>query len=180
MAGALKVCAWCRKTLGTSEEEFRGSFPVTHGICPECSARLLESVSLSAVREFLESLGAPVLLVDDDVRVLVANTAACDLLGRERSEVERLKGGDVIQCVHADLPGGCGQSVHCRSCTIRNSVRKTFETGLPVRRAPAYPDVYLRDGVKTLSLRVSTERVGGAILLRIEEGAPRPHPAPKA
>lgn len=169
MTKALKVCAWCRKVLGTVDGEFASLFPVTHGVCPQCSVRLMESMSAGAVRQFLESLDAPVALVDDDMRILAANGAACELLGRERAEVERLKGGDAMECANADVPGGCGQSPQCRSCVIRNSVRHTHETGLPVKDAPAYPEVREGDGTRRLSLNISTERVGGAVLLRISE-----------
>jgi hypothetical protein len=42
MAKALIVCAWCKKVKGVKEtdEPIEGS--ITHGICPECSDKMLK------------------------------------------------------------------------------------------------------------------------------------------
>lgn len=169
MTTVRRVCSWCKKSLGTVEGDFDPRFPITHSICPECSGRVAAEMGLKTIQEFLDELGVPVLLVDDDVRVIAASRKAQEVLGKTLPEMRGAKGGDVIECATAKLPGGCGKSVHCRACTIRNSVVKTYQTGEPCVGVPAYPDVQIGAGVKTLSLKLSTEKIGACVLVRIDE-----------
>jgi len=147
--------------------------PISHGICDRClTAQLLElSEPLPA---FLDRLRAPVLVVDDDVGVLTANASACLLLGRSRESMRGYRGGDLIECVHARKPGGCGLQACCASCTIRRSVTETHETGAPVVGRPAFPDVQQGQQTVTVTMRISTEKAGDCVLLRIDEIGPAP------
>jgi len=119
--------------------------------------------------EFLDRLGVPVLLVESEPRVLTGNKPARDLLGKGLGEIEGRRGGEVIECVHANTPGGCGQDVHCKSCTIRNTVLETFETGKSFLHVKAFPDIQFGENVKTMSLEISTEKVADVVLLRIDD-----------
>jgi hypothetical protein len=50
---------------------------------------------------------------------------------------------------------------------------ETHETGVAIRRRPAYLDRESPDGTKRLELLISTERAGSMVLLKIERmGAP--------
>ncbi|OGS41737.1 MAG: hypothetical protein A2506_09275 [Elusimicrobia bacterium RIFOXYD12_FULL_66_9] len=169
MTTVRRVCSWCKKSLGTVEGDFDPRFPITHSICPDCSRRAAAEMGLKTIQEFLDDLGVPVLMMDDDARVLAASRRAQDVLGKDLPQLVGEKGGDVIECVAAKLPGGCGKSLHCRACAIRNSVTKTYQTGEPCLRVPAYPDVQIGDEVRTLSLLITTEKVGACVLLRIDD-----------
>lgn len=68
--------------------------------------------------------------------------------------------------MHSKLPEGCGQTIHCKSCTIRNSVMDTLNTGISHTNVPAYLDKSLSKKTKYL---ITTEKAGDAVLLRIDE-----------
>lgn len=72
------------------------------------------------------AIPSPILIVDGDVQVQEANTAGFALLG-SRNSIYRRKGGDILHCIHASRsPEGCGHSVECPECIIRNSVGKAI------------------------------------------------------
>jgi hypothetical protein len=102
------------------------------------------------------------------VRVCTGNKHARRMFGGGISRLDGRRGGEVIECVHAREPGGCGGTLHCKSCTIRRTVLDTFATGRSFVRVPAYPDVQTESGVKTLNVWISTEKVGTFVLLQIE------------
>ena len=167
----IRACAWCGNVIeGTSGEADQAS-PVTHGMCPTCAAMFF-SPKGESMAGFLDRLGVPVLVVDSDVRVVAANAQACQTLGKPLAAVRDSLGGMAFQCAHAKEPGGCGGTVHCRSCTIRSTVRHTFETGEPRVRVRAYPDVELDNQVRTVCLEISTEKVDGYVMLRIDDLRP--------
>jgi PAS domain-containing protein len=162
------VCAWCHKELEEVESSVHPASAITHGICHACAAHISAQRG-KPLRTFLDTLDFPVLLVDSDVVVLGANQAAQDLLGKELPELETHRGGEVIECFYANLPAGCGQSTHCRSCAIRNTIGETFKTGKSFVREKAFPDIQLGQKVKTVSLEISTEKVANTVLLRIDD-----------
>lgn len=164
-----RVCAWCGVELTGDSEGPDATQPVSHGICRPCRDAHFKHFRSSNAQEFLDSIGVPVLVVDDDVCVLGANRQAEALLGMETPSLVGLKGGDVIHCVNAPLPGGCGSTVHCRTCTIRNTVRATYETGEACSNVAAYPDVEMSGAKKSMNLSISTEKVGNVVLLRIDD-----------
>ncbi|MCP4379233.1 MAG: hypothetical protein GY794_24055 [bacterium] len=119
--------------------------------------------------DFLDYLDIPVLLIESEPRSLTANEPARKLLGKGSHDIDGLRGGEAIECVHASSPDGCGQTEHCKSCTIRNTVRETFETGKSFLHVKAYPDIQVGQGVKKMELEISTEKVADVVLLRIDD-----------
>jgi PAS domain-containing protein len=163
-----KVCAWCRRELESFVAEHEQMYPVTHGICDTCAADLLMQMG-RPLQEFLDSLDVPILLIESGPLICTANRQARKLLDKQLTEIEGRRGGDVIECVHAKLPEGCGNTVHCKSCTIRITVLETFTSGISSVRVPAYPDIQTVSGVKTMRFLITTEKVGNLVLLRIED-----------
>lgn len=162
-----RVCAWCGVDLAPNQSS-DPNLPVTHGICPPCAAAFVAEDS-GPLRLFLDSLGVPVLLVDNDARVLAASERAGALLGLERDALPGRQTGEVLGCGNAHGPGGCGRQAPCLTCTIRASVRTTWATGRSVENATALADV---PGAEAPRLAISTERIGHAVLLRIDEPDP--------
>lgn len=160
------VCAWCGADMG---DDGKGGADVSHGICPSCSGFFLQNVSESVMGSFLERVPFPVLVVDDDVKVIDGNEAALRLVGKAKEDVAGFRGGEVMECAYARLPGGCGQSDHCRGCAIRNSVTHTAMTGDPVTDAPCYLCRHTAEGEKWKRFLVSTSRMGKIVLLKIRE-----------
>jgi hypothetical protein len=141
---------------------------ITHGICEACAARLLADPG-EALLDFLDRLEVPILVILPDPKIFTANKPARELLGKELPLIQGYRGGEVIECIHAHTGAGCGYEVHCQSCTIRNTVLETFATGQSAVNVPAYPDIQVGQEVKTMSLRISTEKFGDFVLLRIDD-----------
>jgi len=162
------ICAWCEKEIEDPEEQAGTSkYEVSHGICLSCKERFLSNEEYTLER-FLNRLDAPVLVVNREGVVVLANQSALDHLGKGMDEVKGYRGGEVMECAYAALPGGCGHTVHCVACTIRNNVMETFETAECKRRVPAYLNQVGEKGREIVDYLISTERLDEFVLLRID------------
>ena len=169
MGGMKSVCAWCNADLGGGGEQLPENCPITHGVCLSCAQRFLAELA-EPLRGFLDRLGVPVLLIDSSPEVRAANALAREMLGKDIAEIEGHRPGRVIECLHAYEPGGCGNQIHCKSCTIRRAILDTHATGKSLTRLRAFPDILsANDGAKRLSIEISTEKVGDVVLLRVHE-----------
>ncbi|MGE5893098.1 MAG: hypothetical protein ACM34I_03490 [bacterium] len=170
------VCAWCRKELSAEDPGSRPDDSVSHGICQSCADNLFFQMGEELLR-FLDSLRAPVLVVNSGGWIKTANAEARKALGKELTEIEDRAGGIVFECAYARLPEGCGNTVHCSGCVIRRTVMKTFETGKSFLNTPAILNHGDPLDTQKIPLRISTERMGGVVLLRIDEmgSAPGSH-----
>jgi PAS domain-containing protein len=164
------VCSYCAKALGTVP----GGRPtdVSHGMCEPCSRhfeRLWEGMALG---EYLDDLPQAVVVVDGDARVLAANARAGALLGRDPASPRGLLGGEAMACARSRLPGGCGKTVHCRECAIRNTVAKVAASGRPATGVPAFLQ---RDGER-VALELSARPLNGAVEVTLSpaDGEPQP------
>jgi hypothetical protein len=163
-----KICSWCNKDMGLVGPDGSPDTEITHGMCEECAERL--SFQMGApLGEYLEDLEAPVVLLDNEARILAANGEAGKLVGRPTSEAAGELMGDVFECVNARSPDGCGHTVHCKACTIRLSVTATFETGEPVERALAYLKNGHEPGDRELRFEISTRKAGKLVILKIHD-----------
>lgn len=163
-----RICAWCRATLDAGPPEDDGR--ITHGICDGCAGELQRARGLP-LEEFVERLGAPVLLVDADHTVGLANGAAREVYGSAGAPLVGRRAGDVFECENARLPGGCGRTIHCSGCAIRRSIAHTQATGEPLQRVPATLRTDASQGPGDVELLISTARVGRRILLKVERPA---------
>lgn len=163
-----KICAWCDTEILSSTKKPVADPVITHGICRTCARKLFKQLS-KPLQEFLDQLTVPILLIESEPKVMTANKMAQNLLGKDLSQIQGRKGGEVINCAYARNPEGCGNSVHCASCTIRQTVLQTFTTGESFIEVPAYPDIQKFDEVKTFCVKISTEKVGEYVLLRIDQ-----------
>jgi hypothetical protein len=162
------ICAWCKKDLGTKATTSVDESPVSHGICPDCVKKIMAPLG-KPLETFLDTLAGPVLAVDGDGRVFSANAAGYSLLKKTPADVKGQLGGDVFECKWAKTPGGCGKTIHCKSCTIRMTVTDTMTTGKSHIRTEAYPDLFYITKDMRVRFLISTEKVGEAVLLRIDE-----------
>jgi PAS domain-containing protein len=166
-----RICAWCKKDLGSSDTSERtGNAPITHGICGDCARKTL-SFEAQPLRKFLDQFYKPVFLVNGEGRILTGNSMGLALLQKKPEEIDGELGGDAFGCRHAKLPGGCGNTVHCKTCTIRITVLDTLQSGKSSVRIPAYPDLHHITGENRIRFLISTERIGEAVLLRIDDVA---------
>jgi hypothetical protein len=131
-----------------------------------------------SVRSFLDTIDAPILAVDGQVRAIATNRPSLLFLGKEHSDIEDKLGGEIIECENAYAPGGCGKTVHCTGCQIRGSVNHTWSTGKPCLHVRAQQHIKTPAGVRTYDFLISTEKLGDrAVLLRIDEAREAVHAA---
>ena len=121
------------------------------------------------MKDFIDQLVRPVLVVNSEGRVKTGNEAACEMLNKGIDSMEGYMGGDVVECAYAKLPGGCGKTKHCTGCTIRNTVMRTFSTGKSQSKVEAYQYIQMPDDVKKMRFLITTEKVGEIVLLKIDE-----------
>ena len=157
------VCAWCGMSLSdTSTNAMNSEKKVSHGMCKKCFSRLT-SESGTSLREFLKALEVPIFLVGEDTEVVFSDYA----------EHEGLLSGDVLECAHARLPGGCGKTEHCAACTIRNAVTSTYDTGESILGVPGYQQI-VKNGVPVrVPISVSTVMSPDGVVLKVEKRAER-------
>ena len=162
-----KQCAWCGVPMGTVGEDdgSGGARPVSHGICLPC----LADMTKESLQEFLDHLGVPVVAVDGDVVALGASKEACEVLGKDVSELRGKRSGDMIGCVESFKPGGCGAQEICRSCAIRGTVGETYRTGRPSAHVISEKHVMAGGAPSEMRVAISTEKTGDVVLLRIDE-----------
>jgi len=159
------VCAYCHTIIRPASEPDE---PVNHGICEPCHTHFLALLGIDLNR-YLDLLDAPVVLVDEEARVLSANHLAQESFHIPAGMVPSPRlCGDVFECENAERPEGCGRTVPCLSCAIRNTVMETHRTGDPVDGRPAVLTRRLRSSGAGLDLRISARREGRVVLLRIE------------
>lgn len=161
-----RVCSWCQQHMGSLPEAGHGT---THGICPICRFHIYASRGME-IHEYLEGLEFPILLVDGEGTVSSANRAARQMMGKDFDRINGLPPGNIFECPHSYLPGGCGNTEHCKKCGIRGALVETMKTG--VGRDSVWVELAQRQvngAERTLALRVSTETQQGVVMLRIEE-----------
>jgi PAS domain-containing protein len=96
----------------------------------------------------------PILVVDDEIRILFWNSAALRLLGSE--EVYQQRDGEMLHCIHSgDMEEGCGYGPHCKTCVIRNSVNEASRGGKVYRKKTVLKR-QIGDHVTDLPLLVTT------------------------
>jgi PAS domain-containing protein len=164
------ICSYCRKTIRADP----GSrvTDVSHGMCRECGEHFARLWAGMPLGEYLDELGAPVVLTDGDGRVVAMNRQLGDLLGVDPADSSGLRAGEVFACVRSRLPEGCGGNTHCRDCAVRRSVETVSRTGKPQEQVSAYLDV----DAGRIDLRVTARPArAGVVQVKIEEmGSPRP------
>ena len=83
------------------------------------------------LNQLIDDIDKPVLVVDSEGSIHTANKHALYILQKKIEDVVNQKGGVVMSCQYATLPGGCGKTEHCSGCDIRNTVMATFEDHQP-------------------------------------------------
>jgi hypothetical protein len=85
------------------------------------------------LRSLFDALPIPAFVVDSDVHILHYNTSASALLGADPKHALRMRGGDALNCIHAEAKG-CGHNDQCKHCVIRNSVQQAVAGGATQRQ----------------------------------------------
>ena len=162
-----RICAWCKKEL-TPREDMSTEREITHGICSICALKFTSNVP-KKVKDMLDIITEPVLVIDALGMVKTANESGLKLLGKDLGSIEEHLGGDVLECAYAKLPEGCGRTEHCKTCAIRNVLMDTLTHDRSYKKVPAYQKIRTPNGERIIRFFISTEKVGEQILLRIDD-----------
>ncbi len=159
------VCTYCRSLI--REKAPLRDATTTHAICDACFEHYAPQWDGLPLGRYLDRFEAPIMAVDADVKVVAMNRRMAEVLQLDPDEARGVLGGEVFECIWARHPDGCGRSVHCKTCTVRNSVAHTVATGEAVERAPAT----LTQDDTEIRLLVSTRLHGDLVHLLIEPTA---------
>jgi len=161
----MQTCTWCSRDIGTAEG--RSENP----LCGCC----MEHFSLppgGPSQKHLDGLLFPVLGVElyagKRMITRAVNMSACAWLNKEPEEILQHLTGNVIECVHARLPEGCGGALPCEACEVLRSVSGTVRTGEPLI---AVPEMLPREDAGHplgMMLRLTTIKAGGLVMLRLD------------
>jgi predicted GNAT family acetyltransferase len=90
-------------------------------------------------RTLLDAMPLMIFVVDGDLRIHDLNAAAATGFGLEKAASLRRRGGDVLQCLHAqERAEGCGSGPACRTCVLRTAVTESVQGhGVTRRRTTA-------------------------------------------
>ncbi|HTT17872.1 MAG TPA: hypothetical protein VMG82_02940 [Candidatus Sulfotelmatobacter sp.] len=162
------ICAWCGVTIERPGYSQTLEPETSHGMCQACTESLASQEHGAALQRHLDTIPVPILLVDSDSAVVTMNVKACDILGKKLDGTGTQLFGKVFDCVHSRNSEGCGRTIHCSGCVIRRSVTTTFETGEPQVMVPATLSVATQDRLSEAVIAVTTFKMGGLVLLRID------------
>ncbi len=162
------ICSKCSGVIRDDSLEMKSAHIITHGICDECASLLLWP-HRQAMMDFLDGLAAPVVVIDPLGNISSANRLAREFLQKELPDIAGFQGGNVFECVFAKLPEGCGKTLHCDGCTIRNTVMSTLQTGKSHLKIPAGLSHGTTDNNQDIQLLISTEKVNNTVFLRIDK-----------
>lgn len=157
------ICSYCREHF--EDKEPLDDLRPTHSICDHCFDYYSKQWDGLSLDDYLSQFNFPVLAVNDEGRVIGLNTPMQKALGKTKEDCQGLLGGEVMECQFARLKDGCGQTIHCEACTIRNAVTETFQTQKPLKSIP----VLLDQGPKKLRMTISTTYIDGYVTLAIEK-----------
>lgn len=116
--------------------------------------RMVAAVPL--LRPLLDCFPEPAMLVNQERQIILANDKLADLLGVERARLVGMRSGEALGCQSAkEGEGGCGTSLHCRTCGAVRAILNCQES----RAADMQECRLLRQtatGPVALDLRVTT------------------------
>jgi nitrogen fixation/metabolism regulation signal transduction histidine kinase len=121
-----------------------------------------------SLQEFIDKLIVAVIVLDQNGSIETVNEKARLLFNKELFFFKGKSVGQVFECDYAQLPEGCGETVHCSGCAIKKAITETFTTGRPVYRMGAtLKDLKPGEPIK-IHYYVSTRKRGDAVLLQVE------------
>ena len=160
-----RQCAWCKGSVAKTLSPDRRR--IADSVCGNCSESFVFQMGVP-LQTFIDSLQAPIFVVDGDVVVQAANKWGYAMLKKDATQVLKQLGGVVFECAYARLPGGCGRTVHCSGCAIRRSVYHTMETGKSLTRVAAILNCGEAPEPGKIAMHISTEKMGNIVLLRVD------------
>lgn len=123
-------------------------------------------------------------VLDGRRRLLYMNRSMAEFIGKSEDELRDQKACGIIGCVNAlEDPRGCGYGRDCESCSLRQALNETLETGRSHRNVERQMTIAGRDGLREVVLLGSTSLIrstaGVNLLLSLEDATERTAAAKK-
>ncbi|MGA2614548.1 MAG: hypothetical protein ABSG38_14010 [Spirochaetia bacterium] len=148
------VCFRCRRSLDGKDD-----IRLLTRSCTSCFTAVISSGGKN-LTEYLELLGAPSVLLDQEQTILFSNSLFREMMTDHNAPGVRV--GEALDCMYSGTLGRCGDTVACLLCRLKRSVEHTWLTGEGLRAVPiSYP--HKADSRRTFT--VTTEKVGNSVLL---------------
>ncbi|MDY6903064.1 MAG: response regulator [Thermodesulfobacteriota bacterium] len=101
-----------------------------------------------------------ILMMEENGTIYKTNTFTSRFTGIPTEKLIGLRGGEVFNCLnHLSNPKGCGFSPHCVTCSLRNTVLKTFQSGEVADGVEAAIPVYKNNQKTRLTFLVFTKQI---------------------
>lgn len=86
-------------------------------------------------RAVLDAIPAPVFILDEEARIIDANTAGIEYVGDMSLIIQKHFCGVVLRCINADeLLNNCGKTAYCEDCVLRSTNQEAVGGKNVVRR----------------------------------------------
>ncbi len=106
----------------------------------------------------LKTLPLALMIVNDATKIEVINEAAQSIFNISNEEARLQKCGNILKCINAHTPKGCGEYIVCKKCILRNSVLEALR-GKVVSRNKGTFHVFYQDQVKEMTLLVTASPI---------------------
>ncbi len=158
------ICSICRKEI--PEKQGRALKITAYITCDECHDAFVKKNADKDFASVIDQYETPVLVVDEDCRIVAANKLASQITGAGPSKRDLLGlfGGEAMGCKYADLPEGCGKTEHCVGCAIRKSISATIENNATQKNIPV--TIKKEDG--EVNVVISTEKIFSLVRINIK------------
>lgn len=154
------LCSWCYNIF-----ESPGFDDGQESICPGCR-NWHQGASEHTIKGILEKLPVPVISLAADNTIISANTKASDVFNLTFEQSSEKKAGEHFNCENSRLPGGCGKTIKCMNCSIRNIILTTYLDGMPRENVSVTIDTVDN---KKIRFTFSAVRVKGNVWIRFDE-----------
>jgi nitrogen-specific signal transduction histidine kinase len=158
-------CTWCGIELTDNNTKTVAG----KQLCDNCTGKPLNNETYASVREFIDNLDQPVIIIENDTEITMVNKAAENVFLNNSAILEKSRAGDALQCTCAKLPGGCGKTIHCKACAIRQAVENTRKTGKGYNNIKAFQYVNTPNGKELRTVVISTEKAWNTVLVQVHE-----------
>ena len=160
----------CRSCNGEIDNQNLGAIIdyLKDELCSNCKLDLScrEGITL---QEVIDKQIAPIIVLDQEGLVQTVNEKARELFNQTLYYFRGKTVGKVFECKYAQLPEGCGKTVHCSSCSIRLAISETFTSGKPVTRMGATLKSLGSGEQQEIHYYISTMKRRDAVILQIDD-----------
>lgn len=119
------ICAWCNQPISCPTDSHRPA-ATSHGICADCSARILEEARLQLFEQ-VSRLEEPILLIDGSAVIRKTNPAAALLLGRSPETLQGVPLQDLLACARCPRAPLGGVCTAWDDCPLHHAIRGVLE-----------------------------------------------------